>query len=217
MHIATVSGEKRTPEGRNGNERLRRRGMIPAIVYGHGEAAETIALSRHDLDMALRTASHVVNVKLDGKETTYLLKEIQYDHLQRTPMHADLMRVDPNERVRVKVRIEVRGTPVGIVDGGELSTPITDLEIECPLLKIPESVRVKVDHLKIGQGVHVRELELPEGVVALHDPNDVVAGCRVKRIHEEVAAAAPAAEGAAPAEPEVLARGKKEDEEEAKE
>ncbi|GMU84685.1 MAG: 50S ribosomal protein L25 [Planctomycetota bacterium] len=208
MQIATLKGETRTPGGRHANERLRRGGMIPAIVYGHGEAPETIAISRHELELALRGHAHVVQVDIGGKATQFFLKEVQYDHLDKTPIHADLMRVDPNERIQVSVPIELRGTPAGLTVGGELIQVISDLEVECKLLEIPESVRVKIDHLNIGQAVYVKELELPADVKAMHDPEEVVVSVRLKRLEAEAPAAAPA-EGAT-AEPEVIGRVAKE-------
>ncbi len=212
MQIASVMGETRETAGRHANERLRRRGMIPGVIYGHGEKPETISLSQHDLELALEKMQHVVSLKLGGKETAFLLKEVQYDHLNRTPLHVDLMRVDENERVRVDVAIELRGTPVGVADGGEMVIVINELHVECPLLEIPDHIRVKVDHLKIGDSVHVKELELPPNVKATHGPEDVVVLVRTKKTAAE--AAAPV-EGATVAEPEVIGRQAKEEEGEA--
>lgn len=211
MQIANVKCENRQPGGRNANERLRRAGMIPAIIYGHGEKPEAVSVSQHDMEMALRDLQHVVRLKVGAKEDTFLIKDVQYDHLQRTPMHADFMRVDATEKVHVKVALDLRGTPVGISLGGELVHPISDLDIECFLMQIPDSVKVKIDHLKIGDVIRVKDLELPEGVKAMHNADDIVVSVRMKKT-EEAVAAVPGAEGEAAKEPEVLARGKKEEE-----
>lgn len=216
MQIANVAGETRTAGGRHANERLRRAGMVPAIVYGHGEKPETVSLSLHDLEHALHHKQHVLNLGIGGSQKQYFIKEVQYDHLQKRPIHVDLMRVDPNERIRVKVKLELRGAAAGLAVGGELLQQIADLEIECKLLEIPESIRVKVDHLTIGQSIHVKELELPPDVKALHHPDEIVCAVRLKKIAEEAPAAA--AEGTeASKEPEVIERGKKEEEEAAEE
>lgn len=212
MQIASVTGETREVGGRHANERLRRRGMIPAVIYGHNQTPETIALSRHDLELALEKLQHVVSLKMGGKETAFLLKEVQYDHLERTPMHVDLMRVDENERVRVNVPMELRGTPIGVTEGGEMVMVINELHVECPLLEIPEQIRVKIDHLKIGDSIHVKEIELPPNVKATHAPDDVVLLVRTKKVATD--AAAPV-EGAVVAEPEVIGRQAKEEEPEA--
>lgn len=208
MQIASVMGEAREVGGRHANERLRRRGMVPAVIYGHQQTPETVALSLHELSLALARLQHVVTLNLGGQATHYLIKEVQYDHLQRTPIHVDLMRVDANEKVRVEVAFELRGTPAGIADGGELVSVLNELHVECPLLEIPELIRVKIEHLKIGDALHVREIELPPNVRALHEPEDVVLLVRMKKTAAEAVAAV---DGAAVAEPEMIGRVAKEE------
>jgi large subunit ribosomal protein L25 len=219
MGIAVIQGEKREPGGRHANERLRRRGLVPAVIYGHRQAPVTIALSRHDLLLALEHAKHLVKVVADGKEQQYLLKDVQYDHLQHLPIHADLMRVSMDERVEVKVVVELRGEAKGVHEGGDLIHVLTELDIECPLLNIPEVLRLRIDDLAVGETLHVRDIELPEGVTTRHAPEDVVVTVHAKRgvaaeeEEEEVAAVAEEAAG----EPEVIGRAAKEEEREGEE
>lgn len=210
MQIATIKGEPRKPANRNANRRLRQRGLVPAVIYGHGEKPETVAVSLAELRSALAHLAHVIKVEAGGRTQQYLLKEVQYDHLQSTPIHVDLMRVDPNERVKVKVPVELKGEPHGAHEGGILVQVISDLEIECRLIEIPEVIRANVAHLGLNQVLHVRDLELPAGVTPQHGPEDIVATVRPKRGVEELAPAAPPAEGAA-AEPEVIGRKAKEE------
>ena len=214
MQFAVIQGETRQPGGRHATRQLRKRGLVPAIVYGHGQTPETIALSQHDLLLALDHAQHVVKVAIDQQETQYLLKDVQFDHLQQDPIHADLMRVNPDERVRVNVAIEFKGEPHGVHEGGDLLHILTDLDIECPLLNIPEVLKVHIEHLGVGQTLHVGEIELPEDVTTHHKPDDVVATVRAKRgglgtaAEEEEAEAAPEEGGA---EPQVIGRTGKEE------
>ena len=218
MEIAVIQGETRKPGGRHANRRLRKRGLVPAVIYGHEQTPETVALSRHDLLLALDHARHVIRVAIDKQETQYLLKDVQFDHLQQEPIHADLMRVNPDERVRVSVAIEFRGEPHGVHEGGDLIHILTDLDIECPLLNIPKVLKVPIDHLGVGQTLHVRELELPEGITTHHNPDDVVATVRARRgglgtaAEEEAEAEAAAEAEKASAEPEVIGRAAKEEE-----
>lgn len=208
MEIATIQGETRKREGHHGNERLRQRGLVPAVIYGHGQAPELVALSLHDTELALEHAQHVVKLRVDDRVQQYLLKEVQYDHLQKTPLHVDLMRVDESERVKVKVAIEFRGTPIGTAEGGTLVSVLGELEVECLVLQIPESIRVKVDHLALNEALHVRDIEVPPDVKVLNNPDDIVAVVHPPRgtTTEEIAAA----EGAEGAEPEVIGKGPKE-------
>jgi large subunit ribosomal protein L25 len=211
MQIASIQGETRKPGGRHANYRLRKRGLVPAVIYGHGLPPETVALSQRDLLRALEHAQHVIKLSIDQRGTQYLLKDVQYDHLQHRPIHVDLMRVDPSERVTVNVGIELRGEPKGVHEGGDLIQVLTDLDVECPLLNIPEMLRLKIDHLGVGEALHVRDIELPEGVITRHSPDDVVATVRAKRgvaVEEEEAEALVEEAGA---EPEVIGRAAKEE------
>lgn len=211
MEIPTIQGEPRQLGGKHANDRLRRRGLVPAVVYGHGLQPEYVALSRHDTELALAHMQHVIRMKIDGGEEQYLIKDVQYDHLQQVPIHLDLMRVDPNERVRVKVPLELRGTPQGTLKGGTLVHVTPELEVECLLLRIPESIRARVDHLDLNEMLHVREIEVPSDVTVLNNPDDIIAVVHPPRgtTAAEIEAEAPAES----AEPEVIGKGPKEEQE----
>jgi len=212
----TSGGQKRPLAGHHANARLRKEGLVPAVIYGMGKATEHIAVSRRELLTALEHSAHVVTLVMDGREEQYLIKEVQYDHLQKLPLHLDLMRVDLTKKVRVSVPLDFRGTAAGQAVGGVVIHVMADIEVECLVTNIPESIRVRVDGLQLGQSLHVRELELPSGVAALAGPDDIVCVCRTPRGGLEEAPAA--AEGeAASAEPEVISKGLKDKDEEAAE
>ncbi|MCG3125420.1 MAG: 50S ribosomal protein L25 [Phycisphaerae bacterium] len=208
MEIGNVKGETRRAANRSQNRRLRRGGMIPAVIYGHGEAAESVAVSLHDLSQSLLNKAHVIRLNTGTSTQQYLIKEVQYDHLQRTPIHVDLMRVSADEKVHVSVPLELRGTPAGAATGGVLVQVLSDLQIECLLLEIPDSIRPNVAHLHIGDHLEVKDLELPKGVRALHQPHELVAVVRMKEAAVE-APVVPVAEGETQ-EPEVIGRVAKE-------
>ncbi len=214
MEIAVIQGEARSAGGRHANERLRGRGLVPAVIYGHGEAPVNVALSLHDTVLALEHMAHVIKLQVGGREEQYLIKDVQYDHLQRKPIHVDLMRVDANERVKVKVPVHLRGRPKGTAEGGTLVHVLTDLEVECLLLQIPDTIRANVAELGLNEALHVKDLELPPNVKVLHNADDIVAIVHPPRAEavEAPAEAAPVAEGAA-AEPEIITKGVKEKEE----
>lgn len=206
MEMTKIKGQRRPGGGRNANERLRRAGMLPAVIYGHKQEPEHVALPKRDIEFALQAQAHVLELTLDGvKPQPLLIKEVQYDHLYRDPIHLDLMRVDPNERVKVTIPLHFIGTPKGVSDGGEMVTLISDLDVEAPVLAIPEEIRVNVADIAIGGHLYVKDLALPQGVTPAIDKDEQVCLVRTKR---EVAEAAPTAEGEAPAGPEVIAKGK---------
>ena len=212
MQTHVVKGENRKPSGRHANERLRRRGMVPAVIYGHGEAPQAVALSQHDLSLALEHGSHVVKVVVDDGEKQYLLQEVQYDHLGIAPLHVDLMRVSETEIVTIKIPIELRGEAKGVVAGGEVNHVITDLEVQCTVLNIPSGLRVDISKLAMGEHLTVADLKLPEGVTATHDDADVVVAISAKRAEEEAEAVEGEAAGEGTgAEPEVIGRSGKDE------
>lgn len=213
MQVATINGETRTQRSRSALRNLRNRGLVPAIVYGHKETPEMLALSAHDLDLALEKMAHVVKVKLGAREEQYLLKDVQYDHMQATPMHVDLMRADLTERLTVRVPIELRGEPHGIHEGGVLVQIADSLEVECCLLDIPESIRPNVSHLGLNEALQVKDIDLPDGVTATGKPDEIIATVTAKRgVTEEEAAASEEGVEGAPAEPELIGRKAKDEE-----
>jgi large subunit ribosomal protein L25 len=215
MEVATIQAERRQPGNRHAAERLRRSGKLPAVIYGHGQAPEHVAVSTHDAIAAVEAAAHVIELVLDGRKEQYLLKDVQFDHLQKLPMHLDLMRVDVNEKVTVKVPLEYKGRAVGVHEGGVLIHVMSDVEVQCTVLSIPASIVVKVDALELGQSIHVRDLHLPVGITTRLGPDEIVAVCRLPRGGAEEAAPGALPEGEAAAEPEVISKGKIEEEGEA--
>jgi large subunit ribosomal protein L25 len=215
MELAHLKCESRVVAGSRAAARLRKSGRIPGIMYGHGEDTVPIAVPQHELELLLHHGAHLLELDLNGQKRPVLIKEVQYDHLGTTPVHVDLARVSLDERVRVTVPIELRGEAKGIKEGGVLDQTIADLEIECLVTQIPENVRVSVENLAIGDALHVSDIVLPEGVVALQAADLVVCNVRMP-IEAKPAEAAPAEEAAA-AEPEVIGRKEKEPEAEAEE
>jgi large subunit ribosomal protein L25 len=207
-----LTAQKREGRGSHRAAKLRGQGMIPAVVYGHKEATVSVALSGEELGNAIRHGVRVVDLKSDTGVQKALIREIQWDHLGKEILHVDFTRVSMDERIKVAVPIEVRGIAPGVTGGGLLGQPMHSLHVECLAISIPEHIRVNINELQLGQAIHVRELHLPEGVVALDDPDAVVVQVTAPMAEPE-AAAAPAAEQA---EPEVIGRKAAEEGEEEK-
>jgi large subunit ribosomal protein L25 len=199
-------------EGRGSQKarQLRRQGLIPGVVYGHKQAAVSIALPAEELDHAIRHGARVVDLQAGQDVQKALIKEIQWDHLGKEIIHIDFARVDRDERVRVVVRLEVRGVAPGVAAGGVLDQPLHTLEVECLVSSVPESIRVNINELQLGQAIHLRDLTFPEGVKPLADPDAIVIQVTAPQAEPE----APAIPGAEQAEPEVIGRQKAAEEEE---
>lgn len=202
-----VAIEVRKERGSRKTQWLRASGKLPGVMYGLGKEPVAIALPGVETITVLRSGSHILEVTLDGKTEKALIQDVQYDYLQTTVEHIDLLRIDPNQRVNVKVALDFRGTAKGTKEGGILETQTTEIELDVLALSIPDSIRVNVENLEMHQMLHARDIALPEGAKLVDNPDKIIA--QVRTIKEEVAAAegAPAAN-----EPEVIGK-KKEDEE----
>jgi large subunit ribosomal protein L25 len=212
METMTIKAEARTIKGTRQARRLREQGRLPAIIYGHGVEPMAITLERHDLKVALSHGARTLHVEVHGDTKQYLIKEVQYDHLDHEPIHVDLARVHIHERVEVEVGIEFKGTPKGVNEGGMLEQFMTEIEVECLVTDIPSGINVLVTELGIGDSLYVKDLPLPSGVKVLADPEDRVAIVReAAAVPEEEEEAAVGEEE--PAQPEVIGRARKEEEE----
>jgi len=217
MENVTLKGERRTSTGTRDARALRKSGKLPAVIYGHGEAPESIALEQHAVEVALLHGSRTMEVDVGGNKNRYLIKEVQYDHLNERPIHIDLTRVDLTEKVRVRVGIELKGTPEGVSEGGVLDQLMSEIEVECMMTAIPDTLHPLVTELGVGDSLLVKDLELPPGVVAISDPQDRVAAVKVLAIHEEEATEGePGEEGEEAKQPEVIGRKAKDEGDEEK-
>jgi large subunit ribosomal protein L25 len=220
MEIPTLKAEMRKAAGSRAASRLRRDGKVPGIIYGHKIDPQPVVLPAHDVTLLLEHGRHLVNLDVGGQMQACLFKDAQYDHLGMKLVHVDLARVDLNERVKVRVSIELRGSPKGVAEGGVLTAVLKDLEVECLVTNIPEVIRVDVSGLAMDQVLYVKDLKREEDMTVLSDAESVVAMVRKPQAEEvaPVEEAAEAAEGAAAAaEPEVISKGKVEEEGEAEE
>jgi large subunit ribosomal protein L25 len=199
--------QKREGRGSRLAQQLRKQGRVPGIVYGHKQAVVQVALPADELHAVIRHGTRVLDLQTDGAIEKVWIREVQWDHLGKEILHIDFNRVAADERIRVSVPIEVKGTAPGVTDGGLLDQPIHVLHIECLAIAIPDSIRVNVGELQLDGAIHVRDLKLPEGVKVLDDPDAIV----VHVTPPQVEAEAPVVEEGQ-AEPEVIGRPKGEEE-----
>ena len=200
--------QERKTSGTNAAKQIRKKGLVPAVIYGHGERTDSLSVPGDTLHKAIRQGVRIFDVTVNGTAQKALLREVQWDPLGHEVLHADFYRVSADETVTLEVRVELRGTAPGVTAGGVLVQQIHSLSVECLIINIPESIRVPITELQIDQAIHVRELKLPEGVKVKNDPEAILV--QVSKKVEEVVApvAAPAVEGA---EPEVIGRVKEEE------
>ena len=206
-----LSTQARDGSGYREAQRLRKKGLVPAVVYGHKEATESVAVVFEDLDNALRHRSRTLELSTNGKKQSVLIQAIQYDHLVKDVLHVDFLRVSATDKIHITVPVELRGIAIGTKGGGVLIQPLHNLHVECLVSARPDSIRVKIDDLQVGQAIHIRELVVPEGVKLLHDAEAVVVQIKMPAATAETVAGIPG-EGTT-AEPEVITKKKEKDEE----
>ena len=202
-----LAAQPRTQMGSRNCKRLRLQGLVPGNLYGHKEAPVALTVSADDVARILKLGTRVLDVELNGKNETALLRDVQWDYLGAEVEHVDLMRVDPNERLTVEVHVELKGIAPGVLAGGVLDHALRTVTIECPVVQIPDNIPVKVTAMEIGHVIHVKELELPPNTRILNNPDIVVV--RIAKAVEMPLVTA--AEGGV--QPEVI--GKKAEDEEA--
>ncbi len=174
MEIPSISAWPRQERGRRACRGLRRRGLIPVVLYGRGGANVLLAVRERELAALLKEHSLVLSLEWDGQQSPVQLKEVQYDHVGEEILHADFGRISLTEAVRVAVAIQTRGEPVGVKDGGVLELVLHEVVVECLPTNIPETIRVDVAELKIGDAIRIGDLSLPEGVQVVRDPAALV-------------------------------------------
>ena len=168
MSVAvTLKATPRTNSGSRAAIKLRKQGLVPAVVYGHKLDNAQVAVNAEELDRAIRVQhARVLELEIDGKAETVLIRELQWDYLGKQMIHVDFERKDRAELVRVTVPVELRNAPKA-TGGGVLDQPLHTLHVECPLGSIPEAIRIDLTNLTLGSPIHVKELKLPEGVKVL--------------------------------------------------
>lgn len=207
--IVSLAAQPRAGSGSRAADKLRKQGFVPGVVYGHKEATVSVAVNAEELNRAIRVQhARVLDLQLDGKKETVLIRELQWDHLGRTMLHVDFARVSESDRVRVTVPVELRNAPKA-TGGGVLDQPLHTLHVECSPAKIPEAIRIDITNLTLGAPIHVRELQLPEGVAVLDPAEAVVVQLKLPGA-EPTAPVVPAEPGAGP---EVIKKEKKAEEE----
>jgi large subunit ribosomal protein L25 len=216
---ATLQAEKRDGRGKNEARRLRAKGRIPAVVYGteKGKATE-IAVDPKELLRILHSESGVntlIGLQLDGSDTRVLVKEYQLDPIDHRLLHADFYKIAMDKLLTVTVPIVLKGEARGVKQqGGIVDFVNREIEIECLPGDIPENITVDVSELMLNQGIRLRDLHTEEAKwKPISEPEMMIVHVVALKAEEPEPAAAEAAP-VAPAEPEVIKKGKTEKEEE---
>ena len=221
MATVSLNANSRDGKGKGAARTLRSQGQVPAVIYGHGREPQPLALNARDLDKMLshiQAESTVIEVTVGGQTAKTLIREIQRHPIKRQILDVDFQALVAGEKVTVSIPIVLLGIPEGVrLEGGVLDQTLREIEIEVDPSNIPDHIEYDITNMVIGDSVHVSDLKVPEGVEFLDDPETSVAVLAAPRaVIEEVAAVAEPVEGeaGAVAEPEVIGRGKEDEDDE---
>ena len=213
--VVSLSANLRTATGKGAARQARFRGEVPAVIYGHGRATQSLSVAAKALEKALtgiEPESTIIELAVDGKTTRALIREIQRHPLRPDIIHVDFYEIHAEEKVKLKVPVRLLGSPDGVRNGGGVLDQVTrEVEIEVLPENIPDRVELDVTALKIGDSLHVRDLRISNATILTQD--ELTIATVVPPRAEEVAAPAPEAV-AEVAEPELIRKVREGEEEE---
>jgi len=217
MAEVTLEVSRREHVGKGVAKKLRATGQIPAVVYGAHRDPVAITVDRKSVTELIQKSDHGVRsiflLRMAGtdQQRHAMIKDIQIDPISRRMTHIDFVRVVMDEVVRVTIPVHISGTAIGVKEGGILDWQVRDLHVECLPGAIPDAIDVDVSALGLHQYLRISDVKIPEGVKILDDTDRVVVGVTHAKAEpvEAVAVTEPVV-----AEPEVIKKGKIEEEKE---
>jgi large subunit ribosomal protein L25 len=201
----TLSAKNRERTGSRYAKRVREQGGLPAVLYGHGRDPLSITLDMKEALSHFHKGEKVFKLDFPGAKSAdemqmVLLKDLGFDFLGTNIIHADLARVDLNERVRTKVPIHLMGEAIGLKQAGAiLMHPNNEIEVECTVMEIPDFIEVRVDTLDVGHAITAGDVKLPKDTMkVITDKHAILAQILIQAEIVVAEATAATAEGAAP-------------------
>lgn len=202
-YLLTV--EERNQTGKGYARKLRADGKIPAVIYGSGKEATSIQVVTRDAEKALASGESLIDLDLAGTKRTVIVKEILRDPVRTTLLHIDFHEIDLTKKLEVTVPLRIIGEDQRVNDGGVVAPLLWEVQVLCLPTDIPNALEVDVSQLEMDQSLTLGELELPEGIEVVGDPEEVVAKVEMpQQVSDEgeEAEGEAAEEGAEPAEAE---------------
>jgi large subunit ribosomal protein L25 len=209
MEEIFLDAQLRQETGRGRVNDLRDTGFIPAVIYGEGAKTQAIKISSHQLIQLLhqhRLENAIIALRIaeekKQKPRSCIIKEIQYHPVRGNVLHVDFNEISLTKAIKVNVPVVAKGEPIGVKqDGGSLEHILWDIEVECLPTEIPKEFEIDVSALKIGDSIHIKDLQAAPNIKILNDPQSVILSVAAP-IKEEIPVEA--VEGEAPQEPEVI-------------
>ena len=210
----TVKAKRREGRGKNDARRTRRAGLVPVTVYGGGAETVAAAAPLSELAAILRSEAGrntIFTIEIEGiGASEVMFHDRQIDPVRSRLLHADFTRLVKGQKIEVTVPLHLVGEPVGVREQqGILEQIIREIEIRCEPREIPDAIDIDVSNLEVHDVLHVSDIKVGENIEILTDAETVIATVGIVK---EEPVAAPVVEAEGPAEPEVIGKGKKEEE-----
>jgi len=191
---------------------LRKASRVPGVLYGHGKETVHLSFDNQAITDVFRIRGGLIKLSLgeNNAEETVVVKDFQVDVLKDHVLHVDLIRVSLDEKITVSVPVKIKGDALGVKAGGQIERHMMELELICTVTSVPEVIEVRVDGLEIGDMIYTQDIELPENTEFSKDVNLPVVSVAAPVEEEETSAD----EGVTSAEPELIGRSDKEEQEE---
>jgi large subunit ribosomal protein L25 len=219
MEQLLMNAKNRQRKAKGDNRRLRREGLVPAVIYGGDKEPQAVTIDHHELELILRGARRtnaIFNLTVEGEagQEQAIIREVQRHPTTEKMVHVDFLRIDLEREIEVSVPLHVTGaTPKGVRAGGILEHLARTLQIRCKPLHLPKNLEADLSELELNQSFHVRDLTLPEGIQVMDEPETPLFTILALKVEVEPT---PAEEVAA-TEPELIGAKKAEEEKEDKE
>ncbi|NLC12195.1 MAG: 50S ribosomal protein L25 [Firmicutes bacterium] len=219
MESVKLEGIARKKESKGELKEKRRKGLVPGVIYGRGSDTESIYVDANALKKSLLTPAGLnvlieLEVKGDGeqKKETVMIKELQRDLLRKEELlHVDFYRISLKEKIEVDVPLNFVGEPAGVKEGGILAVQLREVSLKCLPTEIPEKLDVNIENLAMGQSLFVSDLEIPEGLELLTDPEESVVSVQAPTVAVEELEGEEVEEGEGAAEKEAAREEEKEE------
>lgn len=202
MEQVTISVKKRDKSGSRDCKALRKQGLVPGILYGHGKESVSFSMDLRTLEEKLRHNVRVMTLDFGDGTDHAIIKDLQWDAFGDDLLHADFVRVSMDEIISMSVRLESSGRAKGIDEGGVLNVIRNDVQVKCKPNQIPEVIVYDVSDLGLKDSLSMKDLQMPEGVTLDEDPEQqiITIAARVETVEEEPAEGEEGEEGAEGAE-----------------
>ncbi len=215
MERISINAKYRDGLGKEKSAKYRQEGLIPGVIYGHGEDTKHVLFDGRNLSniiARLESESTLFSIDLgEGEPLLCVIKEVQRDKIKRNIIHIDFQHLHAGEKITLHVPVVPVGTAIGVKEGGLLEVVHRELEIRCLPKNIPEHIEINIENLKVGDSIHIGEIELPEGVEIMEDPEIPVITIMAPKKHAAVEETEETAVEEEAKEPEVIKEKKEEE------